>query len=186
MTKAAFKQGRSIAIAAIASLFSLAEAHGTEPTSETVSCLVSVLRGATSYVAVEPAEDIFYYVGQYKILKRGIKYSFRNSEGIVQAVGVYVQTEFEHRALNGCNDLERCVMTTSQLVAFPSTNGRFALILEGKYPSSWYPPALKIQISPNEDKYVRQDSPLHPLYGLWGELASTCRIDNLEFNSPAP
>jgi hypothetical protein len=186
MTAAAFKKGRSIAIATIASLFSLSDAHGTEPTSDTVSCLVSVLRGAASYVAVEPAEDMFYYVGRYKILRRGVNYSFRNSDGIVQTVGVYLETEFERRALGGCNQPERCVVSTSQLVSFPSTNGRFALTLEGKYPSSWYPPAFRVQVSPNDDKYVQQYSPLHPLYGLWGELASTCRIDNTIINSPTP
>jgi hypothetical protein len=164
-------------------LLGLSGAKATDPSSEDVACLASVLRTALNAVSVKPAPDWTYYIAPGNIVRKGVDYTFRKPDGSAQTVGVYLTTEFDLRL--PADMPPNSVPMANSLISFPADNHRYALVLRPPYPASWYPPAREVAVPPNGMRYVRQDSTEHPLYGLWDELETKCRIDNQELNSPA-
>jgi hypothetical protein len=181
MTRAAFACA-SIAIGAL--LLDASGAQATEPGNGDVACLASVLREAPNAISVKPAKDWTYYIAPSQIVRKGVDYTFRQPDGSAQTVGVYLSTEFDLR--RPANPPPNSVVMAGSLTLVPSDNHRYALVLRPPYPGRWYPPAREIVDAPNAQRYVRQDSNEHPLYGLWDKLEAKCRIDNQELNGPTP
>ena len=159
-------------------------AWATEPGNEDVACLTSVLREAPNAISVKPAQDWAFYVAPYQGVRKGVAYTFRQPDGSAHTVGVYLSTEFDLR--RPANTPPDSVVMASSFIPVPSDNHRYALVLRPPYPGRWYPPAREIVEAPSTERYVRQDSREHPLYGIWDKLEAKCRIDNQELNGPTP
>lgn len=171
---------RSMRVLGVASgvlaLFATA-GRATQPDRATVACLTSVVRSSPNAVSVNAANDWVVQFGKYRVVRKGIEFTFRKSDGTAQTVEVYVQTDFKIQLPSG--DAPMAIGG----VAVPVNNGRYEVILRPPYPDNWYPPAQRVFDPPNGTKLIRRDSKEHPLYRLWGELASRCRIYNDNLNS---
>lgn len=179
-----------VSVAAVGALM----AHATEPDAKAVACLESVLRSAPNAISVAPAKDIeqhFYYsrrivrgrITGIPTVARGVDYTFRKPDGTMMTVGVYLSTQNKAEPDQDCRRDPNCMETAMSLLFVPSNNGRFGIFLRPPYPAEWYPRAKFAYVSPNETQYLKQDSPEHPLYGLWYRLAKKCKADNLNINS---
>jgi hypothetical protein len=171
-------------------------AHATEPDAKAVACLASVLRSAPNAVSVAPAKDIEQHIYRSRrivsgkimdvpTVARGVDYTFRKPDGTMMTVGVYLSTQNKVEPDEDCERDPHCVETAMSAIFVPSDNGRFQIFLREPYPSEWYPWAKLAYVSPNGTRYLKQDSPEHPLFALWYRLATKCRADNLHLNSPA-
>lgn len=166
-------------------------ARATEPDAKAVACLASVLRSAPDAVSVTPAKDIaqhFYHSRRLPgvsravtTVARGVNYAFRKPGGAVMTIGVYLSTQNEVERDDYCLHDPNCFGVAPNFV--PSNNGRFSIWLQPPYPLEWYPLAKPAYVSANETRYLKQDSPEHPLFKLWYRLASKCKADNLNINS---
>jgi hypothetical protein len=134
-------------------------AAAAEPGEGTMACLSTVLLTDSKTVSVKPKDDGAYLVVGTRIIRRGVDYTFRKPDGTLQTIGIYI----------GATDSDR-----------------YQLVLRSPVPRDWYPSARATFIPPNITRYTRQDSPNHPLFGLWNRLAVDCKIDNLALNSPTP
>lgn len=154
-------------------------ANATEPNSENVACLSSVLRTAPNTISIKPAPDWLVNIPPDNFLRKGVSYTFRKPDGSMQTVGVYLTTEFGSRAPDHLPP-----NTVGPPILSAANNHRYALVLRQPYPANWYPVAREVFVPPNGKKYIQQNSTEHPLYGLWAELKAKCQIDNQELNSP--
>ena len=154
-------------------------AVATEPTTDAINCLSAVLTGANNAVSVKTIDDVPYDLGNgVKGVKKGVEYAFRDASGAPQVIGIYLSSQFKPE----CPAQGVCMSFNVTWVQ--TDNHRYSLSLREPFPSQWYPPALEVHPSSHETDWRRQDSPAHPLFGLWRVLGARCSIDNLEINSP--
>jgi hypothetical protein len=174
----AIPTGPYAALCVAALLLASSAARATEPDQRAIACLTTVLLTAPRSVSVKPAADIAYRYEQYRLVKKGVDYTFRKSDGTEQTIGVYLGTELEPKPY-----VEPEPNEVYMSVEFmPSDNHRYQLSLRPPYPESWYPLAKAVG-TPNSTTYVKQLSPEHPLYETWSKLADQCGIEDLYVNS---